>query len=384
MIQAIVEGARPRLCIAAAAATLLVAAVMPATAAAPPAGVLLTFDAPDAEVVRVGPRRVMFGESTKGGMLIMVMDDYLFEVGTAGGGRARVGTSLILTTNLRTPFADESEAEVREEAEDSARQGAGFASAVQIDGVWFEELGYGTSNARKGPDSVLYSGHRHGSAYLITASYLSDDLPTDQLRALMRRMKFGEAPLRAAMSEYAALLGSAVSPSGFVSNYGLLPVAVRKQDELDELYTMRLPGTGTRAGDVQPPADGYYRIGYERRNDGWVAAMCRPDGGRGREAFEQDLLPGEKTSDVRTLSPLQTPSGEVRRFALMRGHSKPSPTLAWTAHRDGVVFHAFASADTPEADVEKLVAAVSDPSRRCVPMPEPPQASSPSSAAAAP
>lgn len=368
MIEAPKKRARARLWSILAAAAALCGATFSASAEAPAPGLLVDLQAPQVVGVETGNRRVMFSESTKGGMLVTVMDYYAFEIGDDRGGKARIALNVIAIANTRTPFADESEADVRDDVKEHARNGASFAEAARIDGAWFEELGFGSGDIRKSLDTILYTGHRHGVSFLITAGYLSERISTETVRALVRTMIFDEATLGRTIAEYKSMLASAVAPAGMTTGFGPFPLRPRKGDALDEMYAMRLPGVRT----APAPAGGYYRIEYDRGRNGWMGAMCMPDGGLRREAFEEDLLPGGKIEDLRTLPPLQTPAGEIRRHAFVRvpGYGKPAPALAWTAHRDGTVFHVFSDADAPKADVEALVAAISDPSRRCEPWPE--------------
>lgn len=362
------NGPRARLWSTLAAAAALWAATFSALAEAPAPGLLVDLQAPQVIGVETGNRRVMFSESTKGGMLVTVMDYYAFEIGDDRGGKARIALNVIAIANTRTPFADESEADVRKGLKAHATSGAGFFEAARIDGAWFEEMGFASSGTHKSLDNILYSGHRYGVSFLITAGYLSERISTETVRALVRTMTFDEATVGRTIAEYKAMLASAVSPDGMTTGFGPLPLRPRKGDALDEMYAMRLPGV--RAAPA--PAGGYYRIEYDRGRNGWMGAMCMPDGGLQRDAFEADLLPGGEIMDLRTLPPLQTPAGEIRRHAFVRvpGYGKPAPALAWTAHRDGTVFHVFSDTDAPSGDVEALVAAISDPSRRCEPWPE--------------
>jgi hypothetical protein len=368
MIKSLAKGAPVRLWSTLAAAAALWAAAFSASAEAAAPGRLIDLGAPQIVGVETGNRRISFSESTKGGMLVTIMDDYTFEIRDDRGDKARVVLNVIATANTLTPFADESEADVRNEVKESATSGAAFVEAARIDGAWFEELGFGPSGTRKSWDSILYSGHRHDVSFLITAAYLSKQISTETVRTLVRTMTFEETTLGKTMAEYKAMLASAVSPAGMTTGFGSFPLSSRKGDALDEMYAMRLPGVRSAAA----PVDGYYRIEYDRGRNGWMGAMCMPDGGLRREAFEEDLLPGGDIKDLRTLSPLQTPAGEIRRHAFVRipGYGKPVSALAWTAHRDGTIFHVFSDADAPKRDVEALVAAVSDPSRRCEPWPE--------------
>ncbi len=368
MIQAPNNGARARLWSTLAAAAALWTATFSALAEAPAPGLLVDLQAPQVVGVDTGNRRVMFSESTKGGMLVTVMDHYTFDIDDDRGGKVRVALNVVAIANTRTPFADESEADVRNDLKARATSGAGFFEAVRIDGAWFEEMGFGLSGTHKSLESILYFGHRHGVSFLITASYLSERISTETVRALVRTMTFDQVTIGRTITEYKAMLASAVSPAGMTTGFGPLALRPRKGDALDEMYAMRLPGVRT----APAPAEGYYRIEYDRGRNGWMGAMCMPDGGLRREAFEEDLLPGGKIEDLRTLPPLQTPAGEIRRHAFVRvpGYGKPAPALAWTAHRDGTVFHVFSDADAPKGDVEALVAAISDPSLRCEPWPE--------------
>lgn len=368
MIEAPKKGARARLWNTLAAAAAVWAATFSASAQAPRPGLLIHLEAPQVVGVETSNRRISFSESTKGGMLVTVMDHYTFELDDGRGGKARVVLNVIAIANTRTPFADESEADIRNEVKESATSGAAFAEAARIDGAWFEEIGFGSSGTRKSFDSILYSGHRHGVSFLITAGYLSERISTETVRALVRTMTFDETTIGRTIAEYKSMLDSAVSPAGMTTAFGPFPLRPRRGDALDEMYAMRLPGVRRAAA----PVDGYYRIEYDRGRNGWMGAMCMPDGGLRREAFEEDLFPGGDIKDLRTLSPLQTAAGEIRRHAFVRvpSYGKPVSALAWTAHRDGTVFHVFSDADAPKADVEVLVAAISDPSRRCEPWPE--------------
>jgi hypothetical protein len=331
-------------------------------------GRLLVFRSPRVKAVEVESPRVDFSRSTKGGMLVMMRETYVVTIATDGGTIGRILVMVNATANTERPFADESEAEVRDDVKKSAKYNPAYADAVQVGGAWFELSGYAPRPGDVWSSANLF-GHRNGISYMLMASFLAERTPDAEVRAVLESVEFAASPVREDVAIYRDFLARAVSPSGLASQFGPLPIARSKRFTLDSLTPVP-----TMDGAGNPGAASYHRAEYERYGgDGWVSLLCLPDDGLGRDRLERALLSGDVISDVQAQPSLDTSVGEIRRKTFRRralgGGSVPA--RAWTAYRDGVLFEITTDSAPTGADAEAIEAMLSDPSRRCEPLKAP-------------
>jgi hypothetical protein len=217
----------------------------------------------------------------------------------------------------------------------------------------------------------------------LIADYMSQQIATEVVREVMETADVPPAPAQAALAAYRDFLVTAVSSAGVMSNFGPLPLADLEAYRLDRMRAMRAPAATPGA---QSPTEGHYRIEYVRKDGGWISALCVPATGVSRDALEQALFSGDVVSGLQRLSASDTASGEVRAFSFQRRalYGGSVPARAWTAYRDGTIFEISASIDIADKAGDALVAALSDPSRRCGPVALPRAPSAPASNAPAP
>jgi len=324
-------------------------------------GRLLAFRSPSVKAAKVELTKVDFSRSTLGGMLVLVRENYLLTIETAPGKTGQVFVMVTAIANTLRPFLDESEAAVREDVKNSAKYRPVHADAVRLDGGWFQLSEYAPS-PRNAWSTADYYGHRNGLSYMLKASFVAAQMPAANLREVMQSVEFATAPVRDDIAIYANFLAGAVSPSGLASQFDSVPVARSKRFRLANMTPIpALDGSGGVG------AEAHHRAEYERIGGGWLTVLCLPDGGWGRDRLEQILFSGDAISGVETLQALTTPAGEIRRRSFQRRTLDGGylPARAWTAYRDGVVFEITTDGAPTKADSEAIVAALSDPSRRC-------------------
>jgi hypothetical protein len=377
--------ARPA--IAALAALLCVAgfrtSAQDTTSADAQAGHLAVFPSPRVKAIETEWRRVSFVPLGKGGALISVNDRYVLSVETGRGNTAFVAIFADAEINTAQPYADESEADIRKKLKDSEKYKPQFAEAVRIGGVPFRATGRGPQGEKTPWSSINYFGRQQGMAYKLIADYMSQQIATEVVREVMETADVPPAPAQAALAAYRDFLATAVSSAGVMSNFGPLPLADLEAYRLDRMRAMRAPAATPGA---QSPTEGHYRIEYVRKDGGWISALCVPAPGVSRDALEQALFSGDVVSGLQRLSASDTASGEVRAFSFQRRalYGGSVPARAWTAYRDGTIFEISASVDIADKAGDALVAALSDPSRRCGPVALPLAPSAPASNAPAP
>ncbi len=296
-------------------------------------------------------------------MLVILRETYVLTIETASQSTETIMLTVRAITNTERPFADESEARVRESVKQSAQYNPIHADAVQIDGAWFELTAHGPGSGKPW-STANYFGNRNGISYMLNATFKPERTSVDDMRAVIEHVAFAVAPVRDDVTTYRDFLTRAVTPQGLSSQFGTLPIARSKRFNLDSMIRIRVPdGTGPLG------AAGYHRVEYER-SGGWLSMLCLPDGKVGRDELEKKMLSGDAIWAVEAQPSLDTPAGEIRRKTFQRralgGGSVPA--RVWTAYRDGTLFEITTDASPTKADVQAIEAILSDSSRRCDPL----------------
>jgi hypothetical protein len=248
---------------------------------------------------------------------------------------------------------------IRESQEEDIRSQARMhgATAVQIDGSWFELTHDVPDTASSPRDELYYRGDRRGLSWSFDVAYDSTAVSAERVRAIVEGAHLDDAAATDVLARLDALAVRAVSPAGFGSNLG----------------TAALPTTGYYLRDLRAtgaPWSGAYEFVFERDNGKQVLALACvvPDAGPGsdRASVEQALLRQGGVEEPGSPTPREALHHYRYERRFLRG--EPVPEEAWAAWRGERLLVAKARG-LDAADTATLAAHLGNPDTSCTPMP---------------